>query len=81
MNLREKINHRLDCLQEMMESNVHLEQPEKVYDLTLRISPFWSILSEEDREYVQCAQHAIEDGLNWGKPGDEVCQESEQQSD
>lgn len=81
MDLREKINHRLDCLQEMMESNEHISNPTKAYDLTLRISPFWSILSEEDREYVQCAQHAIEDGSNWGKPGGDVCQEQEQQSD
>ena len=68
MDLREKINHRLDTLQSMMENNEHLEHPVKAYDLTLRISPFWAILSEEDREYVQCAQDAIEDGLEWGKP-------------
>ena len=68
MDLREKINHRLDTLQSMMENNEHLEHPRKAYDLTLRISPFWAILSEEDREYVQCAQDAIEDGLEWGKP-------------
>jgi len=55
-------------LQAMMENNEHLEHPRKAYDLTLRISPFWPILSEEDREYVQCAQDAIEDGLDWGKP-------------
>lgn len=68
MDLRQKINHRLDMLQEMLENNEHLDNPTKAYDLTLRISPFWSILSEEDREYVQCAQHAIEDLTPWGKP-------------
>lgn len=68
MDLRQKINHRLDMLQEMMENNEHLDNPTKAYDLTLRISPFWSILSEEDREYVQCAQDAIEEGWEWGKP-------------
>jgi hypothetical protein len=55
-------------LQEMMESNQHLKEREKAYNLTLRISPFWSILSEEDRDYVQCAQSAIEDETPWGKP-------------
>ena len=68
MDLRQKINHRLDMLQEMLENNEHLDNPTKAYDLTLRISPFWSILSEEDREYVQCAQDAIEEGWEWGKP-------------
>jgi hypothetical protein len=68
MELREKINHRLDTLQEMLENNEHIDKPLAAADLVNRISPFWSILSEEDRDYVQCAQHAIEDGLKWGKP-------------
>ena len=48
-----------------MESNQHLEDPAEAYNLTLRVSCFWSILSEEDREYIQCAQHAIEDKMEW----------------
>jgi hypothetical protein len=68
MDLREKINNRLDTLQAMLENNEHLDNPQKAIDLTYRISPFWSILSEEDRDYVQCAQHAIEDQTPWGKP-------------
>jgi hypothetical protein len=63
--LRKKIQERLDKLQAIMESNQHLENPAEAYNLTLRVSCFWSILSEEDREYVQCAQHAIEDKLEW----------------
>ena len=68
MNLRQKLDARLDELQEMMESNMHLEYPDKAMDLTYRISPFWSILTEEDREYTQCAQDAIEEGIKWGDP-------------
>jgi len=68
MNLRQKLDARLDELQEMMESNMHLEYPDKAMALTYRISPFWSILSEEDREYVQCAQDAIDEQWKWGKP-------------
>jgi hypothetical protein len=63
--IRKKIDDRMDKLQAIMESNEHLTNPEKAIGLTHRISPFWSILSEEDREYVQCAQHAIEDQLEW----------------
>ena len=63
--LREKINLRLDILEDWMESNHHLEAPGKVMNLTLEISKFWSVLSEEDRDYVQCAQHAIEDQEIW----------------
>ena len=52
----------------MMEANEHLTDPDKAIGLTHRISPFWSILSEEDREYVQCAQDAISEGWEWGEP-------------
>ena len=65
MDIREKINFRLDELQSIMESNSHLNDPQKAIDLTHRISPFWAILSEEDREYEQCAQDAIEYQSEW----------------
>ena len=68
MDLREKINHRIDTLQEMLENNEHIDKPHAAEDIVNRISPFWNILSEEDREYVQAAQQAIEDKLKWGKP-------------
>ena len=63
--LRKKIDDRLDKLQAIMESNQHLENPVEAYNITMRVSYFWSILSEEDREYIQCAQSAIKDKLEW----------------
>ena len=65
--LRDKLNERLDLLQKMMESNEHLTNPEEAYALTMKISFAWSVLSEEDREYVQCAQDAITEGWEWGE--------------
>jgi len=65
LSLSERIDFRLDTLQSYMESNFHLEKPSQVYDLTLSISKVWSVLSEEDRDYVQCAQDAIEEGREW----------------
>ena len=59
-DLRKKINQRMDILQAWMEVDYHLRNPKVVYDHTLTISKFWSVLSEEDREYIQCAQDAIE---------------------
>lgn len=67
MDIRQKVTARIDELQRIMESNHHLTDPEKAISLTYRISPFWAILSEEDREYVQCAQDAIEEGWEWGQ--------------
>lgn len=59
-DLRKKINQRMDILQAWMEVDYHLRNPKVVYDHTLTISKFWSVLSEEDKEYIQCAQDAIE---------------------
>ena len=52
-------------LKNWMESNHHLKNKEEVYELTLNISKFWSVLSEEDREYIQAAQYAIDKGIEW----------------
>jgi len=55
----------MDKLQEMMESNQHLKDKEAAYDLTLEVSKFWSILGEEDKEYIQMCQMAIEEEKEW----------------
>lgn len=65
MRLKQKINHRMDKLQEIMESNQHLEDKEAAYDLTLEVSKFWSILGEEDKDYIQMCQMAIEEEKEW----------------
>ena len=55
----------MDKLQEIMESNQHLEDKEAAYDLTLEVSKFWSILGEEDKDYIQMCQMAIEEQKEW----------------
>ena len=65
--LREKLDDRIDRLQEMMESNYHLINPTEAHTLVLQITYAWSVLSEEDREYVQVASDAIEEGWEWGE--------------
>lgn len=55
----------MDQLQEWMESNYHLEHADEVYEHTLTISKFWSVVTEEDREYVQMAQMACRAKLEW----------------
>ena len=55
----------MDKLQEIMESNQHLKDKEVAYDLTLEVSKFWSVLSEEDKDYIQMCQMAIEEEKEW----------------
>jgi hypothetical protein len=64
-DLRQKLNERMDKLQSLMESNYHLQNPEEVVELIHSVSFAWNVLSEEDREYIQCCQHAIEEQLEW----------------
>tara|TARA_B100001093_G_scaffold519272_1_gene607481 strand:+ start:4919 stop:5125 length:207 start_codon:yes stop_codon:yes gene_type:complete len=65
MSLKHKIQQRMDQLQQWMESNHHIGHAEQVHELTLQISKLWSALSEQDRDYVQAAQQAIEDQTHW----------------
>ena len=65
MTISVNIKERMDQLQKWMESNHHIDNPDQVYELTMNVSKFWSALTEEDRDYVQAAQHAIEDKIVW----------------
>ena len=36
-----------------------------IYNQTLNVSKFWSILSEEDRDFIQAVQDSIDEGWVW----------------
>ena len=65
MSIRDKINQRMDVLQAMMEDNVHLDSPEIVEQHIQTVSKFWSVLSEEDKDYIHGARYAIEEKVEW----------------
>tara|TARA_B100001939_G_C16940589_1_gene618139 strand:+ start:2776 stop:2982 length:207 start_codon:yes stop_codon:yes gene_type:complete len=65
MNLKEKIQTRLDQIEILMYENFHLKNPDEVYNQTLNVSKFWSILSEEDRDFIQAVQDSIDEGWVW----------------
>ena len=55
----------MDKLQEMMESNMHLEEQVEVDDHISTVSKFWSVLSDEDKDYIHAARHALEYQSRW----------------
>jgi len=63
--VQKKINERMDILQNWMENNYHLKRPEVVKEHIESVSKFWSVLSEEDRDYIQGCQYAIEEKYEW----------------
>lgn len=65
MSIRDKINQRMDVLQAMMEDNVHLDRPDIVEQHIQTVSKFWSVLSDEDKDYIHGASYAIEEKVEW----------------
>jgi uncharacterized protein YydD (DUF2326 family) len=66
-NLKQKIQDRLDQIEMLMYENYHLKNPKEMMNQTLHVSKFWSVLSEEDRDFVQGVQSSIEEGWEWNK--------------
>ena len=62
---RAKIDARLDLLEQSLKEQRHLSDPAFVLELIDSRSIFWSVLDEEDREYVQFAHHALEEQFEW----------------
>ena len=63
--LREKIEDRMVILEQMMSRNMHLTDPDTVEFLLDRITYCWSILNEEDRDYIHGVRFAIEEKHEW----------------
>lgn len=64
-DLKEKINNFMNTLQKNMENGDHINKQYAVQEVINNVSKFWSILSEEDREYIQAAQQAIDESISW----------------
>ena len=65
MSVRDKVNQRMDILQGWMEENYHLKRPEVVEEHIQTITKFWSIMSEEDKDYIHGCRYAIEENMEW----------------
>ncbi len=61
MGVREKIKTRMDEIQELMEANNREGIEEKISN----VAKFWSVLSEEDRDYLNAVRFALEEDLPW----------------
>lgn len=62
---RNKLNAKMDMLQEMMEANKHITDPVETEWEISTCSLYFHLLEEEDREYVQMARHALEEQTPW----------------
>ena len=62
---KQKIQTKLDHLQLCMEGQAHLDRPEYVDDVIASIIKCWSVLDQDDREYVDAAKYAVLNKMQW----------------
>jgi hypothetical protein len=65
LNIRERIQVRLDELAKLLETQSHIHAPELVTEKLESVAKFWSILSEEEREYVSSVRFALREQTQW----------------
>ena len=65
MSIKNLIKTRMDHLQELMEGQAHIDRPEYVNDVIESVSKFWTVLSDEDKDYIHCARDALENKTDW----------------
>lgn len=64
-DLRIKINNKMNHLQSCMEGQAHIDRSEYTLDVIQSVSKFWSVLSDEDKDYIHCARDALENKTHW----------------
>lgn len=63
--LRQKIISRLDNLEKLMGAQKHLTNPSIVLECIDSITKFQSILSDEEKDFLEGAQFALSKKLEW----------------
>lgn len=65
MTTQDLINQKLDELESMLTSQQHISSPETVGELLDTLSMLFHLMSDFDKDYVQCAKVALEDKIEW----------------
>ena len=66
-NIQDKLNEIMDEIQALMESSptAHLEPNSNIHELMRRANIYFAHMDDENRDYFQYVQHAIEDKMPW----------------
>lgn len=68
VDIEERIKTKMDHLQQLMESNAHLDRQEYVLDVIYSAEKYFTAMNDEDKEYLQISRSAVEDGIKWNIP-------------
>lgn len=69
MQLREQIRYkivkRLDEIERMVKQQVHLSNPEKVVDLLSEVDKFFTVLTEDEKDFIGAVSFATRTKTRW----------------
>lgn len=68
VDIEQRIKTKMDHLQQLMESNAHLDRKEYVLDVIYSAETYFTAMNDEDRDYLQIARSAVEEGIEWNVP-------------
>lgn len=63
--LRNKITSRLDEIEDLMNINMHVTHPQDILERVSNVSKFWSVLSDEDKDFIEAVKWATEEKAIW----------------
>tara|TARA_X000000950_G_scaffold127175_1_gene159033 strand:- start:617 stop:841 length:225 start_codon:yes stop_codon:yes gene_type:complete len=66
--IRARNTERMNEVQRLMESNAHLDEGEdynRLEELLSKLSMYFNVLTDEDRDYIQACRYAIDEKVDW----------------
>lgn len=76
-----RIKTLMDHLQQLMESNTHLDRKEYVLDVIDSAGKYFTAMNEEDKEYLQIARSAVDENRQWNVSPNLIINEDDGYSD
>jgi hypothetical protein len=65
MSIAEKVERKMQALEHLMNTQTHLELPSAVAESIESLSLYWEHMSDEDKDYVDCASDALKEKRKW----------------
>ncbi|RUO76443.1 hypothetical protein CWI83_08770 [Pseudidiomarina taiwanensis] len=65
MSTTEKIQSKLNALEKSLKAQKHLEKPTQFYEQLCSCSIYLHLMTDEERDYINCARFAFEEQIAW----------------
>lgn len=65
MSITEKVERKMAALEHLMNTQMHIELPSAVAESIESLSSYREHLSDEDKDYIDCASDALKNKRKW----------------